>query len=95
MNQTGRHRKYAPQRSCVVCRRKDVKRNLTRLVRSDDRVVVDLSGKMNGRGAYLCDDVRCWERAMASRILDSALRTSLTESDCDRLRKAMPAMVKD
>lgn len=82
-----------PQRMCVVCRTTTVKRGLTRIVRTaDDGLHVDPTGKRNGRGAYLCDQVTCWQRAIKSDVLAKALRTTLTEVDRERLRDAMPAL---
>lgn len=83
-------RKHTPVRTCVVCRKHDAKRQLTRIVRTDAGIVVDSSGKMNGRGAYLCDDATCWERALQSDVLSKALRTALTVDDRQRLQQAMP-----
>jgi predicted RNA-binding protein YlxR (DUF448 family) len=77
-------RKHVPQRTCVVCRRVRNKRDLIRVVRTADAgVVVDLTGKRAGRGAYLCRDRACWETALAprSRVLDHALKTPLSETD--------------
>lgn len=83
--------KHIPQRTCVVCRSKVDKRRLTRVVNTPEGgVQIDPTGKMNGRGAYLCDKVDCWQKAVQSSILDTALRTSLTEIDRERIRAAMP-----
>lgn len=75
-------------RTCIVCREKEAKRQLTRLVRTADGVVIDPTGKMNGRGAYLCEQQTCWERALSTDILSRALRTPLTDADRARLRPA-------
>jgi hypothetical protein len=56
----------------------------------DAGVQVDPSGKQNGRGAYLCDQAACWDRALDSDTLEKALRTTLTEEDRARLRAARP-----
>ena len=81
----------APQRTCVVCRATADKRTLTRLVRTaDEGVQIDPSGKRNGRGAYLCDQPTCWQRASDSDVLAAALRTTLTDADRVRLRAARP-----
>ncbi|MCB9453396.1 MAG: YlxR family protein [Anaerolineaceae bacterium] len=85
------HRKRIPIRTCVVCRTKEGKRALFRIVRTEDGVQVDPTGKMNGRGAYLCGDPDCWERAAATDILSKALRTTLTADDRARLRQARPS----
>ena len=72
--------KHIPQRTCVVCREKQDKRQLTRVVRTEEEgVVLDLTGKKNGRGAYLCAKPACWATAAQSQILDQALKTDLTQ----------------
>lgn len=89
-SQSGRH-KHIAQRTCVVCREVSEKRGLTRLVKTpDEGVVVDLTGKRNGRGAYLCDNPACWEQALHSDILNKALRVQLTNEDQERIKATMP-----
>jgi uncharacterized protein len=80
--------KHVPQRMCVVCRDKDAKRSLTRLVRTPEGIVIDSSGKMSGRGAYICDREKCWERALNNDVLEKALRARLTAEDRERLRNS-------
>jgi hypothetical protein len=70
---------------CVVCRQKFDKRALTRLVYTPAGLRVDETGKLSGRGAYLCDNSRCWERARQSNVLERALRTTLTAADKQQL----------
>jgi predicted RNA-binding protein YlxR (DUF448 family) len=76
-------RRHVPQRTCVVCRRQVDKRRLTRVVRTpEDGVVIDPTGKRNGRGAYLCDQVECWEKVIRhAGILNSALNAQLTGAE--------------
>lgn len=81
-------RRHVPIRTCVVCREKAGKREFVRVVRTEQGVQVDPTGKMNGRGAYLCERESCWEAAVKTDILAKALRTSLTEADRERLRRA-------
>ena len=83
-------RKHIPTRSCVVCRQKFDKRDLIRVVYTESGLVIDTTGKMNGRGAYLCHQTACWERATSTNLLDQALRTVLTDEDRNRLRQAIP-----
>ena len=82
--------KHVPLRTCVVCRTKEGKRSLTRLVRTAEGVYIDPTGKMAGRGAYLCDNVSCWERAVTTDILNNALKTTLSATDRERLTRAIP-----
>lgn len=71
-------KKHQPTRTCVACRRAGDKRTLVRLVRTaDGAVVVDPTGRAPGRGAYLCAERPCWERAVQRRVLHHALRTTL------------------
>jgi len=80
--------KHVPLRTCVICRKKTDKRRLTRIVRtSDEGVVVDLTGKRNGRGAYICDTLPCWEEVLQSKILDRALLTEITTIERTSLEK--------
>jgi predicted RNA-binding protein YlxR (DUF448 family) len=80
--------KHVPVRMCVVCRDKVGKRTLTRVVRTEQGLQIDPGGKMNGRGAYLCDRESCWETAVKTDLLAKALRMPLTEEDRERLRRA-------
>ena len=87
-------RKSFPERSCVVCHERRPKRELMRIVQTPEGVQVDPGGKMHGRGAYLCDKVSCWERALQGTALSKALRTELTDEDRTRLLQAKPQPVK-
>lgn len=77
-----------PVRTCVGCREATGKRELVRVVRkSDGETTVDPSGKMNGRGAYLCARLECFEAAVKRGRLAAALHTVLKEDDIERLRR--------
>lgn len=74
--------KHVPQRSCAICRQKRDKRQLTRLVRTAEAgVVVDPTGKRNGRGAYLCDQPECWDKATQTQVLDKVFTTVVSEAE--------------
>ncbi|MFZ0546872.1 MAG: YlxR family protein [Candidatus Promineifilaceae bacterium] len=85
------HQKHIPQRTCAACRKKVDKRQLTRLVNSaEEGLVVDPSGKRNGRGTYLCSDPACWEKAINTRLLDQALRAEISTAEKQRLIEYQP-----
>ncbi len=68
-----------PQRTCVSCGLTTAKRELIRLVHGPSGAVEpDPSGKRPGRGAYLCHNPECWERATKKGRLEHALRTKLS-----------------
>ena len=74
--------KHIPQRTCVICRQKTDKRQLTRVVRTADKgVIVDPTGKQNGRGAYVCNKISCWNKLQTTSILDKALLTEITAEE--------------
>ena len=59
--------KRIPERMCVVCRQMKPKTELLRIVNGADGVVVDKSGKMNGRGVYVCANKECVTKAINSK----------------------------
>lgn len=83
--------RHVPVRTCVVCREKAGKRTLTRLVRTENGIVIDPTGKLNGRGAYLCSRESCWSSALRGGILETALRVTLTDDDRVQLQQYRPA----
>jgi predicted RNA-binding protein YlxR (DUF448 family) len=80
---TGR-RKHVPQRTCVGCMKVLPKRSMVRIVNSPQGVVIDPTGKLAGRGAYLHEVRSCWEHGL-SGALAKALKTELTPEERDRL----------
>jgi len=73
--------KKIPMRSCVVTLEKLPKKELIRVVRTNEgKVVVDETGKVNGRGAYLKKDKETFMKAKASRILNKKLEVEIPDS---------------
>ncbi len=84
-------KKHIPIRTCVVCREKRDKRQLVRIVlTATSGVLVDPTGKRNGRGAYLCDNQRCWNQTLNSKVLDRALKTELSEEERETIYRQQP-----
>lgn len=78
----------APQRTCVACGSTTAKRELTRVVRDPSGSVrVDSTGKAPGRGAYVCGQAECWDRAIRKGKLERSLKTSLSAPDQEALRE--------
>ena len=75
-----------PQRTCVVCRSTTAKRELVRVVRTPaGNVEIDLTGKANGRGAYLCHSADCWDAALKRDRLSAALKVKLGPGSREKL----------
>ena len=84
--------KKIPQRQCMGCRERRAKRELIRVVRTPEgNVNLDFSGKMNGRGAYLCPDPECLKKAIRAKALDRSLEVAIPEEVYARLQKEMEA----
>ena len=80
--------KKIPMRSCVVTREKLPKQELIRVVRTPEgTVIVDLTGKANGRGANLKKDVETIEKARKSKILDRTLEVQISDELYEELLK--------
>lgn len=86
--------KHIPQRTCVGCREINAKRELVRIVRQPDGVVIDPTGKLSGRGAYLHKSRDCWERGLQG-ALARALKTELTTDDVHQLREYAAELPED
>ena len=84
--------KKIPQRQCMGCRERKEKRQMIRVVRTTEGDVrLDFSGKLNGRGAYVCPDPECLKKALKSKALDRSLEVTIPEEVIDRLQKEMEA----
>ncbi len=84
--------KKIPQRQCMGCRERKAKRDMIRVVRKTDGTVsLDFSGKLNGRGAYVCLDPECLKKAQKSRSLDRSLEVEIPEEVYLRLTREMEA----
>ena len=80
--------KKIPMRSCIITHEKCEKRELLRIVKDKDGVVsVDLTGKMNGRGAYIKKDLEVLEKAKKTKALEKHLETSIPDSIYESIEK--------
>ncbi len=84
--------KKIPQRQCMGCRERKEKRAMIRVVRcTDGSVSLDFSGKLNGRGAYVCPDPECLKKAQKTKALERSLEVAIPQEVYDRLAKEMEA----
>ncbi len=84
--------KKIPQRQCMGCRERKDKKAMLRVVRqTDGSVCLDFSGRVNGRGAYVCPDPECLKKAQKSKSLERALEVPIPQEVYDRLTREMEA----
>lgn len=88
-------KRKVPLRMCTGCSASRPKRELLRVVRSPQgEIAVDPTGKAPGRGAYLCPDPACLEKALKSKRLENALECTLSAETVDQLREAVMRSTK-
>lgn len=80
--------KKIPMRTCVVTKEKLEKKDLVRIVRTKEgKVVIDLTGKLNGRGAYIKKDIETINKAKKSKVLDRNLEIEIPNEIYEELTK--------
>ncbi len=79
--------KSLPQRSCIGCNTKKDKKDLIRIVKNKDgNISIDKTGKANGRGAYICNNVECLEKAINSKRLEKTFEEKIDNEIYENLR---------
>ena len=80
--------KKIPMRMCIACRESKPKKELIRIVKNKEgELNVDTTGKMPGRGTYLCPSVECLERAFKTKALQRALEVNMTEEMLSEIKR--------
>ena len=80
--------KKIPQRECIGCHERKDKSELIRVIRTPEgEYEVDCSSRKNGRGAYLCNDPECLEKAIRQKGLDRSFKEKISEQIYDKLRE--------
>lgn len=70
--------KHIPLRKCVGCQQMLPKDSLIRLVKSENGIIIDSSGKLDGRGAYLCGSEKCLKHAIKAKRLEKVFHTQIS-----------------
>lgn len=84
--------KKIPQRQCVGCQEMKAKKELIRVIKTQEgEVLLDASGKKNGRGAYLCFSLECLQKARRGKGLERSLKITIPEPVYDRLEEELKA----
>lgn len=79
--------KHIPQRTCMGCNIKKDKKDLIRIVKDKDgNINIDKTGKLEGRGAYICDNIDCLEKAIKTKRIERVFEASITDDVYNNLR---------
>lgn len=80
--------KKIPMRTCIACRTEKSKRELIRVVKFGDEIKLDLTGKANGRGAYVCNDKECIAKLKKGKMLNRAFSCQVSDETYDLIMEA-------
>ncbi len=82
--------KKIPQRQCIGCRAMKNKKDLIRILKTDSEgILIDVTGKKNGRGAYICPNADCLAKAIASKGLERSFKMPIDKSVYENLKKEL------
>ena len=79
--------KKIPMRMCIACKEMKPKRELLRIVKSGEEISLDLTGKKNGRGAYICDNPECIARLKKQKLLNKVFSTAVDDEVYDKIEE--------
>lgn len=86
--------KNIPQRTCTVCRAQKNKNELLRIVKNKENIIkVDEKGKEPGRGAYICLNMECFEKAKKTKKLEKALDIKMNDEIYDEIENIIESKV--
>lgn len=79
--------KHIPQRTCMGCNQKKDKQDLIRIVKNkENKISIDKTGKMQGRGAYICNNVECLTKLQKSKRLNKVFEMQISDEIYESLR---------
>ena len=92
----GVEQRQIPARTCVLCRNRRQKDVLFRIVRTPEGdIVFDKTGKLNGRGAYVCRDDGCWDDDVSRGKLQAALKIEIDDSAFKLLYRSINSVIDE
>lgn len=87
--------KKIPMRQCIGCGEMKSKKDLLRILRTDqEEILLDATGRKNGRGAYICPDAQCLKRAKKSKGLERSFKMQIPDEIYDSLTKEIEIFEK-
>ena len=86
--------KKIPMRQCVGCGEMKAKNALIRVIKTEEEVLLDTTGRKNGRGAYICANPECLKKARKSKGLERSLKASIPDEVYENLEKEMSTLAE-
>ena len=89
-------KKKLPQRQCIGCGEMKNKRDMIRILKTaEGEILLDATGKKNGRGAYLCPSQECFEKAVRGRGIERSFKMPVSGEVYEKLGKELEAIEKE
>jgi predicted RNA-binding protein YlxR (DUF448 family) len=87
---SGIRQRKVPMRQCTGCGEKRDKRDLVRIIKTPEQeIILDLTGKKNGRGAYICNSTECLALARKHKSLERSLKSVIPSEIYEKLEREM------
>lgn len=87
--------KRIPLRRCTGCQEMKSKKEMMRILRTTEgEIILDTTGRKNGRGAYVCCSMECFEKAVKNRGLERSLKEKVPEETYESLKKEIESIEK-
>ena len=87
--------KKIPLRKCTGCQEMKSKKEMIRILKTaQDGIVIDATGRKNGRGAYLCPSMDCFNKAVKNRGLERSLKEKVPEETYESLKREIESIEK-
>jgi predicted RNA-binding protein YlxR (DUF448 family) len=85
--------KKIPQRQCIGCGEMKNKKEMLRVIKTpEENIIIDATGKKNGRGAYICKSLECFQKAVKSRGLERSLKVNIPREVYEELEKELSGL---
>ncbi len=79
-----------PLRQCTGCGEMKSKKEMIRVIKTpEEEIVIDTTGKKNGRGAYMCNSLECYKKAVKNKGLERSLKTTIPKEVYETLEKEL------
>lgn len=79
--------KKTPMRTCIACRECKPKKDLIRIVKNDNGFSLDKTGKLNGRGAYICNNDECLQKCIKAKVLSKAFKQNVPSETYEKIKE--------
>ncbi len=87
--------KKPPMRMCIACRESKPKREMLRVVKNESGISIDFSGKLEGRGAYLCNSEECLKKLKKYKLLNKTFSEDVSAEVYQRIEEEFLAEAKN